>query len=292
MNWSLTPILLPIRCSGRSRQIPSDPVHKIVPTRFATTYSDHGESNHQTFRAMRITRSEWSDARPACSSNPQSDKWNAQPERNPQSLRQRTRRSPAPAHAASSASAARSRRTRRWSAGAAGRGSRCSRRRAATDADIPRTDRTCRWCELLPPYVRAARSVCWASGRVGLGVVHALKYQGWHRVADEMAARMARLAWPTDVRRGTTRARARSARRAKRRASAATTRAELLARALARQWSTAGVGRRVARVRAHRDANAVDTRGPTSQRFGRVSRAGIGAERAPRRASSCSSTTS
>lgn len=36
-------------------------------------------------------------------------------------------------------------------------------------------------------------------GEIGLGVVHALKYQGWHRVADEMAARMARLAWPPDV---------------------------------------------------------------------------------------------
>jgi ComF family protein len=34
---------------------------------------------------------------------------------------------------------------------------------------------------------------------VGLGVVHALKYQGWHRVAGEMAARMARVTWPQDV---------------------------------------------------------------------------------------------
>lgn len=58
---------------------------------------------------------------------------------------------------------------------------------------------TCRWCELLPPFVRAARSVCWASGRVGLGVVHALKYQGWYRIAAEMAVRMARLDWPIDV---------------------------------------------------------------------------------------------
>src|SRR5262249_8208975 len=57
----------------------------------------------------------------------------------------------------------------------------------------------CRWCELLPPYVRAARSVCWASGPIGLGIVHALKYQGWHRVAGEMADRMGRLAWPDDV---------------------------------------------------------------------------------------------
>jgi ComF family protein len=63
----------------------------------------------------------------------------------------------------------------------------------------PTYGQSCRWCDLLPPYVRAARSVCWASGDVGLGVVHALKYQGWHRVGAEMAARMARLPWPGDV---------------------------------------------------------------------------------------------
>ena len=57
----------------------------------------------------------------------------------------------------------------------------------------------CRWCDLLPPYVRAARSVAWAAGDIGLGVVHALKYGGWHRVAVEMAARMARCDWPVDV---------------------------------------------------------------------------------------------
>jgi ComF family protein len=57
----------------------------------------------------------------------------------------------------------------------------------------------CRWCDLLPPYVRAARSVAWAAGDVGLGVVHALKYGGWHRVAGEMATRMARCDWPLDV---------------------------------------------------------------------------------------------
>lgn len=57
----------------------------------------------------------------------------------------------------------------------------------------------CRWCEFLPPYVRAARSVCWAAGAIGLGIVHALKYQGWYRVADDMASRMARLDWPVDV---------------------------------------------------------------------------------------------
>jgi ComF family protein len=30
-------------------------------------------------------------------------------------------------------------------------------------------------------------------------IVHALKYGGWARVADEMAERMSRLAWPGDV---------------------------------------------------------------------------------------------
>ena len=57
----------------------------------------------------------------------------------------------------------------------------------------------CRWCPMLPPYVRAARSVCWAAGPVGLGIVHALKYQGWHRMAREIARRMARVDWPRDV---------------------------------------------------------------------------------------------
>lgn len=57
----------------------------------------------------------------------------------------------------------------------------------------------CRWCELLPPFVRSARSVAWASGRIGLGVVHAIKYGGWHRVGGEIASRMSRLDFPIDV---------------------------------------------------------------------------------------------
>ena len=57
----------------------------------------------------------------------------------------------------------------------------------------------CRWCELLPPFVRSARSVAWAAGPIGLGIVHAVKYGGWHRVGDEMASRMARLDFPADV---------------------------------------------------------------------------------------------
>lgn len=57
----------------------------------------------------------------------------------------------------------------------------------------------CRWCALLPPFVRAARSVCWTGAGTASDIVHALKYHGWPRVADEMAVRMARLDWPVDV---------------------------------------------------------------------------------------------
>jgi ComF family protein len=58
----------------------------------------------------------------------------------------------------------------------------------------------CGWCALLPPYVRAARSVCWAVRGPGLEIVHALKYSGWRRAADGMSERMARLDLPEDVR--------------------------------------------------------------------------------------------
>lgn len=59
--------------------------------------------------------------------------------------------------------------------------------------------RSCRWCALLPAYVRAARSVCWVPRGPGGSAVHAMKYDGWHALADDMAGRMARLAWPRDV---------------------------------------------------------------------------------------------
>ncbi len=59
----------------------------------------------------------------------------------------------------------------------------------------------CRWCALRPPFVRAARSVCWAMPGTALAIVHALKYSGWTRVAEGMGTRMARLAFPDDVRR-------------------------------------------------------------------------------------------
>ena len=71
---------------------------------------------------------------------------------------------------------------------------------------VPRCDRcghpfsdSCRWCLNLPPHVRCARSVCWATVDTGQRIVHALKYEGWWRVATGAAARMARLDWPRDV---------------------------------------------------------------------------------------------
>jgi len=63
----------------------------------------------------------------------------------------------------------------------------------------PKLRPECRWCELLPPYVRAARSVCWVHRGTGQAIVHALKYRGWHAVAPGMAERLGRLDWPDDV---------------------------------------------------------------------------------------------
>ncbi len=59
--------------------------------------------------------------------------------------------------------------------------------------------RRCTWCDLLPAFVRSARSACWIDGGRGAEIVHQLKYGGWHALAGPMAARMARLAWPDDV---------------------------------------------------------------------------------------------
>ena len=63
----------------------------------------------------------------------------------------------------------------------------------------PTQGRRCRFCELLPPFVRAVRSVCWVPHEVSSGVVHALKYHEWHNAARGIAQRIARLAWPIDV---------------------------------------------------------------------------------------------
>lgn len=57
----------------------------------------------------------------------------------------------------------------------------------------------CRWCPRLPPWVRAVRSVCRMDEGTGSALVHALKYEGWTRVAIPMARRMARLQFPRDV---------------------------------------------------------------------------------------------
>ncbi len=58
----------------------------------------------------------------------------------------------------------------------------------------------CRWCDALPPFVRAVRSVAWMTGRgTASRLVHALKYDGWRDVSVGMAAEMARLRWPADV---------------------------------------------------------------------------------------------
>ena len=63
----------------------------------------------------------------------------------------------------------------------------------------PQSRPTCGWCEQLPPFVRAARSAYWIPGGTAGAIVHALKYGGWAGVAEGMAERMARLAWPRDV---------------------------------------------------------------------------------------------
>jgi ComF family protein len=57
----------------------------------------------------------------------------------------------------------------------------------------------CAWCDLLPPYVRAARSVCGVPGGNAGAIVHALKYKGWSAVATGMGRRMAALRFPADV---------------------------------------------------------------------------------------------
>jgi ComF family protein len=63
----------------------------------------------------------------------------------------------------------------------------------------PVTSHACRWCENLPPFVRSARSYCWIGPGTGKAIVHALKYDGWSRVAAEMAQRMSHVFFPADV---------------------------------------------------------------------------------------------
>ena len=57
----------------------------------------------------------------------------------------------------------------------------------------------CGWCELLPPYVRACRSVCWVPDGSGGEIVRALKYGGWRASADAIGIHVGALVWPDDV---------------------------------------------------------------------------------------------
>ncbi len=70
----------------------------------------------------------------------------------------------------------------------------------ATATGAPPVLSPCRWCTRLPAFVRCVRSVCRMDAGTGAAMVHALKYGGWPAVAVPMARRMARLAWPEDVR--------------------------------------------------------------------------------------------
>jgi ComF family protein len=54
-------------------------------------------------------------------------------------------------------------------------------------------------CALLPPFVRAARSLCWVPEPTSSAMLSALKYDGWPAVADAMGERLARLEFPPDV---------------------------------------------------------------------------------------------
>jgi ComF family protein len=94
---------------------------------------------------------------------------------------------------------------------------------------------SCAWCALLPPFVRAVRSVCSATSGAGPAIITALKYDGWTAAADGMAERMARLAWPLDVleERAAVVPVPLAASRARERGY---NQSELLARGLARRW--------------------------------------------------------
>ena len=78
---------------------------------------------------------------------------------------------------------------------------RCGQPLVVRDVPAPAAPgpRRCRWCDQLPAYVRAVRSVCWAPDEPAGSLVHAFKYDGWTALADDMARRMAAVAWPHDV---------------------------------------------------------------------------------------------
>jgi ComF family protein len=64
----------------------------------------------------------------------------------------------------------------------------------------PKRAPDCQWCDRLPPFVRAARSVVWYPDGSARQTLAALKYAGWRRAARPMATEMARVDWPADVR--------------------------------------------------------------------------------------------
>jgi len=73
--------------------------------------------------------------------------------------------------------------------------------RCGHPVDTRRAATPCRWCELLPPYVRAARSMYAMPGGTAERIVHALKYHEWPGAAGAMGRRMASLRFPPDVER-------------------------------------------------------------------------------------------
>lgn len=99
----------------------------------------------------------------------------------------------------------------------------------------PTAGRACRFCPAFPPYVRAVRSVCWARSDTARALLFALKYDAWPRIAEGMAERMARLAWPEDVRRERT-ALIPVPLAPRRRRERGYNQSEVLAEALGRRW--------------------------------------------------------
>lgn len=51
----------------------------------------------------------------------------------------------------------------------------------------------CHWCRHLSTSMARVRSCCWADNAVARNLLHALKYDGWRKVAEELAGAMARL---------------------------------------------------------------------------------------------------
>jgi ComF family protein len=74
---------------------------------------------------------------------------------------------------------------------------RCAR--CGHPIDTSRAATACKWCELLPPYVRSARSGYALPGGSSELIVHALKYRGWPAIARPMGRRLATLRFPRDV---------------------------------------------------------------------------------------------